>query len=83
MKLFRRAEELDMPIFLHAVQHGNRIVNIMILQQDGLDIFAPEEAQTILVSLVTSGLLHDFHGLNSFMPRWGPKRSNLLTGLLL
>jgi len=60
---FQRAEELNMPIFLHAVQHGHRIVNLMMFQHDGLDIFAPREAQMNLVSLITSGLLDDFPGL--------------------
>ena len=35
---FRRAEQLGMPVVLHNVQHGHRISNIMIFQQDGLDI---------------------------------------------
>ena len=57
---FRRAEDLDMPIYSHAVQHGHRIVNLLVFQHDGLDIFAPREAQMNLVSLITSGLLDDF-----------------------
>ncbi len=57
---FQRAEELDVPIFLHAVQHGHRIINLLTFQHDGLDVFAPREAQMNLVSLITSGLLDDF-----------------------
>ena len=70
---FRRAEELDMPIFLHAVQHGHRIVNLFNFQYDGLDIFAPREAQMNLVSLITSGLLDDFPGLNIIHAEMGTK----------
>ncbi len=70
---FRRAEELDMPIFLHAVQHGHRIVNIMMFQHDGLDIFAPREAQMNLVALITSGLLDDFPKLKFVHAEMGTK----------
>ena len=70
---FRRAEALDMPIFLHAVQHGHRIVNIMMFQHDGLDIFAPREAQMNLVSLITSGLLDDFPKLKFIHAEMGTK----------
>jgi predicted TIM-barrel fold metal-dependent hydrolase len=70
---FRRAEDLDMPIFLHAVQHGHRIVNIMMFQHDGLDIFAPREAQMNLVSLITSGLLDDFPKLKFIHAEMGTK----------
>ena len=62
-----------MPIFLHAVQHGHRIVNIMIFQHDGLDIFAPREAQMNLVSLITSGLLDDFPKLKIIHAEMGTK----------
>jgi len=57
---FRRAEELSMPIYLHNVQHGHRISNLPIFQRDGLYIFAPQEGQMSLVSLITSGLLDEF-----------------------
>jgi predicted TIM-barrel fold metal-dependent hydrolase len=57
---FKRAEELSMPIYLHNVQHGHRISNLSIFQRDGLYIFAPQEGQMSLVSLITSGLLDDF-----------------------
>jgi len=70
---FQRTEELDMPIFLHAVQHGHRIVNIMMFQHDGLDIFAPREAQMNLVSLITSGLLDDFPKLKIIHAEMGTK----------
>jgi predicted TIM-barrel fold metal-dependent hydrolase len=70
---FQRAEELDMPIFLHAVQHGHRIVNLLIFQHDGLDIFAPREAQMNLVSLITSGLLDDFPRLKFVHAEMGTK----------
>ena len=52
-----------MPIYLHNVQHGHRISNMSIFQHDGLYIFAPQEGQMSLVSLITSGLLDDFPGL--------------------
>jgi predicted TIM-barrel fold metal-dependent hydrolase len=70
---FRRAEELDMPIYLHAVQHGHRIVNLLVFQHDGLDIFAPREAQMNLVSLITSGLLDDFPKLKFIHAEMGTK----------
>ncbi|HEY7165291.1 MAG TPA: amidohydrolase family protein [Candidatus Binatia bacterium] len=57
---FKRAEELRMPIYLHNVQHGHRISNLSIFQRDGLYIFAPQEGQMSLVSLITSGLLDEF-----------------------
>lgn len=70
---FRRAEELDIPIYLHAVQHGHRIVNLLVFQYDGLDIFAPREAQMNLVSLITSGLLDDFPKLKFIHAEMGAK----------
>jgi predicted TIM-barrel fold metal-dependent hydrolase len=57
---FKRAEELSMPIYLHNVQHGHRLSNLPIFQRDGLYIFAPQEGQMSLVSLITSGLLDEF-----------------------
>ena len=57
---FQRAEELSMPIYLHNVQHGHRISNLLPFQRDGLYIFAPEEGQMSLVSLITSGLLDEY-----------------------
>jgi len=59
-RFFQRAEALSMPIYLHNVQHGHRISNLSIFQRDGLYIFAPQEGQMSLVSLITSGLLDDF-----------------------
>ena len=60
---FERAEELSVPIYLHNVQHGHRISNLPVFQRDGLYIFAPQEGQMSLVSLITSGLLDDFPAL--------------------
>lgn len=60
---FRRAEEMEMPIYLHNIQHGHRISNLPNFQRDGLYLFAPQEGQLSLVSLITSGLLDDFPGL--------------------
>jgi len=60
---FRRAEELSMPIYLHNVQHGLRISNLLPFQRDGLYIFAPQEGHMSLVSLFTSGLLDAFPSL--------------------
>ena len=70
---FQKAEEKEMPIFLHAVQHGHRIVNLLLFQHDGLDIFAPREAQMNLVSLITSGLLDDFPKLRFIHAEMGTK----------
>ena len=60
---FQRAEELSMPIYLHNVQHGHRMSNLPVFQRDGLHIFAPQEGQMSLVSLITSGLLDQFPAL--------------------
>jgi predicted TIM-barrel fold metal-dependent hydrolase len=57
---FKRAQELSVPIYLHNVQHGHRMSNLPAFQRDGLYIFAPQEGQMSLVSLITSGLLDDF-----------------------
>jgi len=57
---FHKAEELSMPLYLHNVQHGHRVSNLLPFQKDGLYIFAPPEGQMSLVSLITSGLLDDF-----------------------
>jgi len=57
---FNRAEQLSMPVYLHNVQHGHRISNLLPFQRDGLYIFAPQEGQMSLVSLFTSGLLDEF-----------------------
>jgi predicted TIM-barrel fold metal-dependent hydrolase len=72
-RFFRNAEEIAMPIFLHAVQHGHRIVNLLNFQHDGLDFFAPREAQMNLVSLITSGLLDDFPQLKFIHAEMGTK----------
>lgn len=61
---FRRAEELGLPLFLHNIQHGHRITNLLNYQFNGLDVLAPQEGQMSLVSLITSGLLDDFPRLN-------------------
>jgi len=60
---FRSAEALGMPLFLHNIQHGHRITNLLNYQYNGLDVLAPQEGQLSLVSLITSGLLDDFPGL--------------------
>ncbi len=57
---FARAQALGMPLFLHNIQHGHRITNLMNYQFNGLDVLAPQEGQMSLVSLITSGLLDDF-----------------------
>lgn len=54
---FQRCEALDMPIILHNVPHGHSMVNLLTFQRDGLDFFAPSDAQMNLVALVTTGLL--------------------------
>ena len=61
---FARAEQLGMPLFLHNVQHGHRITNLMNYQFNGLDVLAPQEGQMSLVSLITSGLLDELPKLN-------------------
>ena len=61
---FRGAEALEMPLFLHNIQHGHRITNLLNYQYNGLDVLAPQEGQLSLVSLITSGLLDDFPKLS-------------------
>ncbi|MGH8617748.1 MAG: amidohydrolase family protein [Burkholderiales bacterium] len=61
---WKRAEELGMPLFLHNIQHGHRLTNLMNFQYHGLDALAPQEGQMSLVSLITSGLLDEFPRLN-------------------
>ena len=61
---FQRAEALGMPLFLHNIQHGHRITNLLNYQFNGLDVLAPQEGQMSLVSLITSGLLDDFPALS-------------------
>lgn len=70
---FHRAEELEVPLFIHAVQHGHRIVNLMNFQVDGLDIFSPRDAQMNLVALITSGLLDECPGLQFIHAEMGAK----------
>ncbi|MGE0802394.1 MAG: amidohydrolase family protein [Lautropia sp.] len=60
---FEAVEALDIPIILHAVQHGHRILNCPRFLENGLDLCAPSDAQLNLVSLIASGLLDDFPGL--------------------
>jgi predicted TIM-barrel fold metal-dependent hydrolase len=60
---FKAAAQIDMPIFLHTVQHGHRLSNNVWFQKDGLDLFAPNEGQMSLVSLFTSGLLDAYPAL--------------------
>ena len=57
---FQRVQDLDTPIFLHAVQHGHRVLNNPRFQAHGLDLCAPSDSQLNLMSLITSGLLDDF-----------------------
>jgi 2,3-dihydroxybenzoate decarboxylase len=56
---FEQVAELDLPIYLHATQHGHRILNLVRFQRIGLDFFAPHDAHMNLVSLITSGLLDE------------------------
>ncbi len=58
--IFQKLEEMDMVLYLHAVQHGHRAINFRRFQRIGLDIFAPHDGHMTLVSLITSGLLDDF-----------------------
>jgi predicted TIM-barrel fold metal-dependent hydrolase len=53
-----------MPLFLHAVQRGHRLVNLPVFQIDGLDTFAPRDAQVNLVALITTGLLDSYPTLS-------------------
>ncbi len=58
---FRRAEELGVPLLMHTIgAHGHRLNNMMTFQQDGLEIFAPNEGHISLVSMITSGIFDRF-----------------------
>lgn len=71
--VFAKCEEFDMPVYIHAVQHGHRIVNLMNFQIDGLDYFSPTDAQMNLVALITSGLLDRFPRLKIVHAEMGAK----------
>lgn len=71
---FEACEALDMPIYLHAVQHGHRLVNLMNFQVDGLDYFTPSEPQMNLVALITTGLLDAYPGLKIIHAELGAAR---------
>jgi predicted TIM-barrel fold metal-dependent hydrolase len=71
--VFAKCEELDMPLYVHAVQHGHRIVNLMNFQIDGLDYFSPTDAQMNLVAFITSGLLDRFPRLKVIHAEMGAK----------
>ncbi|HEY7819981.1 MAG TPA: amidohydrolase family protein, partial [Vicinamibacteria bacterium] len=60
---FQKIEEAGLVLYLHAVQHGHRAFNFQRFQKIGLDIFAPHDGHMTLVSLITSGLLDEFPGL--------------------
>jgi predicted TIM-barrel fold metal-dependent hydrolase len=79
---FKRAQELSMPIYLHNIQHGHRISNLPLFQRDGLYIFAPQEGQMSLVSLITSGLLDDFPKLQFIFTEAGTSFIKPLVGWL-
>lgn len=68
---FKRAEELAVPLILHPVQHGHRIVNLMSFQTDGIDFFAPVDQEMSLVALITSGLLDEYPGLRFVIAETG------------
>jgi predicted TIM-barrel fold metal-dependent hydrolase len=70
---FAKCEELDVPIYIHAVQHGHRIVNLLNFQIDGLDIFSPRDAQMNMVAIITSGLLDRYPGLKFVHAEMGAK----------
>ncbi|HLY66170.1 MAG TPA: amidohydrolase family protein, partial [Chloroflexota bacterium] len=68
---FHRTEELGLPVYLHAVQHGHRMVNLMNYQMDGLDVFVPSEGEMTVASLITSGLLDECPGLRFIVAEMG------------
>ncbi len=54
---FGVCEELDLPVFLHRIQHGHRVLNAAPFLKYGLDMFAPDNVHLTIASFVTSGLL--------------------------
>lgn len=70
---FAKCEEMDMPVYVHAVQHGHRIVNLMNFQIDGMDFFSPTDAQMNLVAFITSGLLDLYPELKIIHAEMGAK----------
>ncbi|MBM2809801.1 MAG: amidohydrolase [Chloroflexi bacterium] len=70
---FQKAAELGVPLFIHAVQHGHRMVNLMSFQIDGLDFFSPRDAQMNMVALITSGLLDRYPGLRFIHAEMGAR----------
>lgn len=61
---FQKCEEHNIPVFMHNINHGHRLSNLMKFQQDGMDLFAPQDGHMSLMSLVTSGLLDEYPRLN-------------------
>jgi predicted TIM-barrel fold metal-dependent hydrolase len=68
---FQQVEAVGLPVILHAYQHGHRPTNFLIYQMDGLNVFAPSESQLTMASLITSGLLDEFPGLQFVMAEQG------------
>ncbi|MBM2810048.1 MAG: amidohydrolase [Chloroflexi bacterium] len=68
---FARAEALRMPLFIHNVLHGHSIANCPRLMPMSLDETAPLDAQVNMASLIYSGLLDDFPGLQFVVAEQG------------
>lgn len=68
---FARAEALEMPLFIHNVLHGHTVQNFPRLQALSLDDLSVSDAQVNLVSLIFSGLLDEFPGLQFIVAEQG------------
>jgi predicted TIM-barrel fold metal-dependent hydrolase len=68
---FKAADQLELPVYLHAVQHGHRIVNLPTYRMHGLEIFAPSEGELTVASLITSGLFDECPTLQVIVAEMG------------
>jgi len=68
---FATAGELDMPLFIHNVLHGHGVLNCPRVMPLSLDEMTPSDSHINMVSLIYSGLLDDFPGLQFIIAEQG------------
>lgn len=68
---FEKAQDIEMPLFIHNVLHGHSVQNLPRLLPLGLDELSRTDAQVNMVSLIFSGLLDDFPQLQFVIAEQG------------
>lgn len=68
---FAKAQELEMPLFIHNVLHGHSIQNFPRLLPFALDELGRTDAQVNAVSLIESGLLDEYPALQFIVAEQG------------